>query len=145
MITNTITANFKTQLENFFDETYLNDIKILKDLKQEYTNLTQNIDDGDFYIFLILNKKREMYILLYDFEHNILFDKKDLDIIIPLNNINLTEWAENTIKENVTKPKKYASVKKPKYIRDDTDDFDDAPAALGYYYESWRDNYYGSK
>ena len=106
------------------------------------TNLTQNIDDGDFYIFLILNKKREMCVFLYDFEHNILFDKKDINIIIPLNNIDLTEWAENTIKENVTKPKKYASVKKPKYIRDDTDDFDDAP---GYYYGSWRDNYYGSK
>ena len=105
------------------------------------TNLTQNIDDGDFYIFLILNKKREMYILLYDFEHNILFDKKDLDIIIPLNNMNLTEWAENTIKENVTKPR-YVSTKKPKYLRDDTDDFDDAPR---HYYGSWRDNYYGSK
>ncbi len=39
----TITADFKTQLENFFDETYLNDIKTLKELKQEYTNLTQNI------------------------------------------------------------------------------------------------------
>ena len=90
------------------------------------TNLTQNIDDGDFYIFLILNKKREMCVLLYDFEHNILFDKKDVDIIVPLNNIDLTEWAKNTIKENVTKPK-YVSTKKPKYLRDDTDDFDDAP------------------
>jgi wobble nucleotide-excising tRNase len=39
----TITADFKEQLENFFDETYLNDIKTLKELKQEYTNLTQNI------------------------------------------------------------------------------------------------------
>lgn len=39
----TITADFKTQLENFFDESYLNDIKTLKELKQEYTNLTQNI------------------------------------------------------------------------------------------------------
>ncbi len=39
----TITTDFKTQLENFFDETYLNDIKTLKELKQEYTNLTQNI------------------------------------------------------------------------------------------------------
>lgn len=39
----TITADFKTQLENFFDETYLNDIKTLKELKQEYTNLSQNI------------------------------------------------------------------------------------------------------
>lgn len=39
----TITNDFKTQLENFFDETYLNDIKLLKELKQEYNTLTQNI------------------------------------------------------------------------------------------------------
>lgn len=39
----TITDNFKTQIENFFDETYLNDIKYLKELKQEYSTLTLNI------------------------------------------------------------------------------------------------------
>ena len=39
----TITDDFKNQLENFFDETYLNDINSLKELKQEYNTLTQNI------------------------------------------------------------------------------------------------------
>lgn len=39
----TITDDFKKQIESFFDETYLNDIKQLKELKQEYNNLTQNI------------------------------------------------------------------------------------------------------
>src|SRR5690606_5735901 len=39
----TITENFQSQLESFFDETYLNDIKSLKDLKQEYNLLTQNL------------------------------------------------------------------------------------------------------
>ncbi len=39
----TITDDFKTQIENFFDETYLNDIKHLKELKQEYSTLTLNI------------------------------------------------------------------------------------------------------
>lgn len=39
----TITEEYKTQLESFFDETYLNDIKQLKELKQEYNTLTQNI------------------------------------------------------------------------------------------------------
>lgn len=39
----TITTYFKTQLENFYDETYLNNITTLKELKQEYTNLTQNL------------------------------------------------------------------------------------------------------
>jgi len=39
----TITENFKNQLENWFDETYLNDIKAVKELKQEYNSLTQNL------------------------------------------------------------------------------------------------------
>lgn len=39
----TITEDFKNQLENWFDETYLNDIKAVKELKQEYNSLTQNL------------------------------------------------------------------------------------------------------
>jgi wobble nucleotide-excising tRNase len=39
----TITDSFKTQIEVFFDETYLKDIKLLKELRQEYSTLTQNI------------------------------------------------------------------------------------------------------
>ena len=39
----TITGDFKNQLENFFDETYLSDIKSIKELKQEYNTLTQNL------------------------------------------------------------------------------------------------------
>lgn len=39
----TITKNFQSQLESFFDETYINDIKSLKELKQEYNLLTQNL------------------------------------------------------------------------------------------------------
>lgn len=39
----TITDDFKKQLESFFDETYLNDIKVLKELKQEYNTITLNI------------------------------------------------------------------------------------------------------
>jgi wobble nucleotide-excising tRNase len=39
----TITKDFKNQLESFFDETYLNDLKLLKELKYEYDSLLQNI------------------------------------------------------------------------------------------------------
>ena len=39
----TITEDFKTQLESFFDEAYLKDIKTIKELKQEYNFLTQNL------------------------------------------------------------------------------------------------------
>lgn len=39
----TITGDFRRQLASYFDETYLNDIKSLNELKQEYDALTQNI------------------------------------------------------------------------------------------------------
>ncbi len=39
----TITEDFRKQIEGYFDESYLSDIKQLKELKQEYNTLTQNI------------------------------------------------------------------------------------------------------
>jgi len=39
----TITDDFKLQIESYFDESYLTGIKLIKDLKQEYNNLTLNI------------------------------------------------------------------------------------------------------
>lgn len=39
----TINDDFKKQIESFFNETYLNDLKQLKELKQEYNTLTENI------------------------------------------------------------------------------------------------------
>ncbi|GET31518.1 hypothetical protein PbJCM13498_03810 [Prolixibacter bellariivorans] len=39
----TITDDFKKQIESFFDETYLNDIKLLKELKEEYSTIALNI------------------------------------------------------------------------------------------------------
>ena len=39
----TISEDFKNQLENWFDEAYLNDTKSVKELKQEYNSLVQNI------------------------------------------------------------------------------------------------------
>ncbi len=40
---NTISKDLKEQLANYFNETYLADINLLKTLKQEYTDLIQNI------------------------------------------------------------------------------------------------------
>lgn len=39
----TITEDFKSQLESFFDETYLYDIKFIKEIKDEYNTLNQNL------------------------------------------------------------------------------------------------------
>ncbi|MBK8517162.1 MAG: AAA family ATPase [Saprospiraceae bacterium] len=39
----TISEDFKNQLENWFDEAYLDDTKSVKELKQEYNSLVQNL------------------------------------------------------------------------------------------------------
>lgn len=39
----TITKDFKNQLETYFDEIYLNDINSIRDCKREYNSLTENL------------------------------------------------------------------------------------------------------
>lgn len=47
----------------------------------------------DFYIFMILNKKSEMNVMIYDITNNTFYDKDDVDYRIILNNgTNLREW-----------------------------------------------------
>jgi len=40
---NTISEDFKSQLENYFDEAYLNDLETIRTLKQEYNQLIDNL------------------------------------------------------------------------------------------------------
>ncbi len=42
----TITEDFKSQLEDYFDETYISDLKTIKELKQEYNQLIENLVNG---------------------------------------------------------------------------------------------------
>lgn len=76
----TITENFKNQLDSFFDETYLNDIKSLKDLKQEYNSLTQNL----------LNELNTIETYQKDFKHT------------KLNNDKYSAYLKTLISQNTT-------------------------------------------
>ena len=61
-------------------------------------DLITKIKDGDFYIFLVLNKRMEMYALLYDFEQQIIFETKDMDIeIISSEGEHIKSWAEEQL------------------------------------------------
>lgn len=72
-------------------------------------DLLTKVEEGDYYLFLILNKKHEICALLYDFVQQILFTTGDLDIIITDNNKeDITTWAKHQIKEN-------CQTQKPKY------------------------------
>lgn len=41
-------------------------------------DLITKVENGDYYIFLIMNKKMEICMFLYDFEQQIMFDKNDI-------------------------------------------------------------------
>ena len=72
---------------------------------QYQKDLIKNTKDGDFYIFLILNKKREICALLYDFNQQILFKNNDITLtVLDKDGKNPNDWAKEIIKENCTYP-----------------------------------------
>lgn len=64
------------------------------------TELLTNIKDGDYYIFMILNKKKDICTLLYDYEQQVMFENADIDLRIVTNDkTDITNWATRQIKE----------------------------------------------
>ena len=57
-----------------------------------YNEILQGLAEDDYYIFMILNKKDDMFIELYDLKTNTIYDKKDLNIHILTNNTYLNTW-----------------------------------------------------
>lgn len=61
-------------------------------------DLISKVDNGDYYIFLVLNKKTEMFALLYDFEQQVLFDSSDITICIEDDKENdIKKWCKEQI------------------------------------------------
>ena len=83
-------------------------------------DLLTKVDNGDYYIFLIMNKKMEICIFIYDFVQQVLFEKNDIDFQIISYDTDVREWAKEELKKNATTaaPVKY----KQKYSWDDYDD-----------------------
>lgn len=65
-------------------------------------DLLTKVDDGDYYIFFIMNKKMEMCIFLYDFEQQVMFDKNDIEFQILTSSGDARGWAKEQLKENAT-------------------------------------------
>lgn len=65
-------------------------------------DLLAKVDDGDYYIFFIMNKKMEMCIFLYDFEQQIMFDKNDINLKIQACKTDIRQWAKDQLKEYAT-------------------------------------------
>lgn len=68
-------------------------------------DLITKVDDGDYYIFLIMNKKMEICIFIYDFEQQIMFDKDDINFQI-VSEIDIRAWAKEQLD-------KYAITERP--------------------------------
>lgn len=65
---------------------------------QYQKDILAKVKDGDYYLFLIMNKKLEICPLLYDFNQKILFEKDDIKIEIVSNyEGGLRNWASNQI------------------------------------------------
>lgn len=61
-------------------------------------DLITKVENGDYYLFFVLNKKMEMYALLYDFDQQIIFETKDMDIqIIKNDGVDIKEWCKDQI------------------------------------------------
>lgn len=71
--------------------------------KAWYNDILQGLFNDDFYIFMILNKKREYFIEIYDLKTNTIYEKNDIIINVLLSDNNyLKNWA-NRNKEKYLK------------------------------------------
>lgn len=73
-----------------------------------YQTLLDQLEENDFYIFMILNKRSEFTILVYDYAQNIIFETKDcyVDILLP-NGSGLSKWTEENMKQVAEKKIEY--------------------------------------
>ena len=69
---------------------------------QYQKDLITKVEDDDYYIFLIMNKKMEMCAFIYDFTQQVMFETSDIEIKINYGNTDIKQWAKDQLKENAT-------------------------------------------
>ncbi len=73
---------------------------------QYQKELLTNIKNGDYYIFMVLNKKHEIYTLLYDYNQQIKFSNNEITIKIINENHDIYQWAKAEIEKKCRTTKK---------------------------------------
>lgn len=71
-----------------------------------YNDMLQAFKDTDFYIFCIMNKKRDIYWLIYDLEQNIMYEPADIEFVVGSEEEDILMEAQMQYKENITAYKK---------------------------------------
>jgi hypothetical protein len=66
-----------------------------------YNNILQTLTEGDYYIFMIMNKRGEVTIMLYDFTQNIIFEKADITLKVTDGKHSIDDWVTKMVKDNV--------------------------------------------
>lgn len=70
--------------------------------QQMYSAILQTLQQGDYYIFAIMNKSLDLNIWIYDFNQEIIFEKNDITLkILAPDGTELTKWVKEQDK-NVT-------------------------------------------
>lgn len=70
-----------------------------------YNKLLQNMDKDEFYIFMIINKRKELNVWIYDFKSNIIFEKADILVDVLTSNGLLNKWYKDAYTEYITEEK----------------------------------------
>lgn len=109
-----------------------------------YDQIVEQLGDEDFYIFMILNKRRDIFVNIYDKKYNVMYESKDVTVSKRYDDEidNLLKDAKEKCKERVFEvpAKKYQSgvynygwswdAKRGSYIRDEDDKLDKEIRAL---------------
>lgn len=99
---------------------------------QYQKDLITKVDNGDYYIFLIMNKKMEICAFIYDFEQQIMFETNDIDLRIVSNGANLIKWANKQLKDNARTATVATAKSYPRQVSFDDDDYDMPVVHYGY-------------
>lgn len=63
--------------------------------EQYYNDMLQTLADDDYYIFMIINKKQEYHLWIYDLANNTIFETEDIDFGVKISDTQtLKEWAD---------------------------------------------------
>lgn len=76
-----------------------------------YDGILDGLADDDFYIFMIVNKRGNRTVMIYDYKKNVLFETSDCDIEIEDGEYALMSFVDEV--DSMVKEKKYTAAKTP--------------------------------
>lgn len=73
--------------------------------EEHQEKILDQLDDGDYYIFIIGNKRMDIYAVIYDMQNNVMFGPNDIEIYIggqEFNHLVFLEQAKGLVKHKTT-------------------------------------------